>query len=211
MTQRLAGALLIFAAVTFWFGWWLMPDAGTNDAAHILAVVRENRDSVWWSALVHIVSAVCFVPAVLGIEARRDCASGGSQIGAALVLVGAMGSCADAFFHLIAYYMTADTVNVTAMAVPMQLLQTNGIRFLVPLLLALPVGGLVYARALRKDGATSAWPARLFVAALLSAVGGGLLVRFVAADRHAVVLIALGLISAGYALLGFERMTRECR
>ena len=119
-----------------------------------------------------------------------------------------MGSCADAFFHPIAYYMTADTVSAEAMAAPMHLLQSHGIRFLVPLLLALPIGGWLYARALWADGAASAWPARIFAAGIISARGGGLLVRFFGMERRAVVLTALAMIAAGYALLGFERMTR---
>src|SRR5262249_25453766 len=105
-TTRPAGVVLVFAAVTFWVAWALMPDAGTNDAAHILDAVRVNRDAVRWSILVQLISSAAFVPAV--VFARP--ASARALTGACLVLVGAMGMAADAIFHLAAYYMTAEGV-----------------------------------------------------------------------------------------------------
>src|SRR5690348_15161219 len=105
-TTRPAGVVLIFAAVTFWLAWFLMPDAGTNDAAHILVAIRAARDSVLWSIIVQLTSSAAFVPAV--VFARPT--SPRSLAGASLVLIGAMGMAMDAIYHLAAYYMTADGV-----------------------------------------------------------------------------------------------------
>ncbi|HJZ54916.1 MAG TPA: hypothetical protein VKE74_08145 [Gemmataceae bacterium] len=85
---RAAGVTLVFAATTFWLAWALMPDAGTADPAHILAVVRSHRAWVRWSVVVQLVSSAAFVPAV--VLARP--ASGRALLGACLVLIGAMGA-----------------------------------------------------------------------------------------------------------------------
>jgi hypothetical protein len=207
MRSPLAGALLVFGAVTFWLAWVLMPDAGTNDAAHILEVVRANRSGVWWSVVVQIVSSVALVPAVLGLYAAAGAGSArGLLLGASLVLVGAMGMCADAFFHLAAYYMTADGVAASTVYEPMRLLQTEGIRLLIPLLLPFFVGGWLFARALRRTGAVSAWPERVFLAAFAGAVVGAVGANLAGGGRHAVVLAFLGAIAVGYAWIGLEHV-----
>ena len=103
-TARVAGLVWVFAAVTFWAAWFLMPDAGTADPAHILAAVRAHRAGVRWSVAVQIVSSAAFVPAV--VFTRHG--STRARVGACLVLVGAMGMAMDAVYHLAAYYMTGD-------------------------------------------------------------------------------------------------------
>jgi hypothetical protein len=202
-TSRLAGAVLTFAAVTFWLAWALMPDAGTNDAAHILAAVHANRVAVRWSVVVQLVSSVAFVPAV--VLARP--VSERALAGACLVLVGAMGTAADAIFHLAAYYMTADGVVAASVLEPMRLMQTDGLAFLVPLLLPFLFGGWVLASGLRREGRASRWPGRVFALAFAFAAVGAAVSLASGSGRHAVVLVFLGLIGLGYARLGYELMS----
>src|SRR5688572_28645161 len=130
--SRASGGLFILAGITFWLGWYLMPDAGTNDAAHILEAVASQRNNVWWSALIHILCSLLTVVGVVGLQTERRAAKSKTmRVGAVLVLVGALGVCMDAFFHLVAYYMTATGVAPENVLVPMRLLQTEGIVFLM--------------------------------------------------------------------------------
>jgi hypothetical protein len=203
MSCRTAGYFLIFAALTFWIAWALMPDAGTNDAAHILTAIRANREAVWWSILVQLVSSTAFVPAV--VLARPN--SRLALIGACFVLVGAMGMAADAIYHLAAYYMTADGITPESVLEPTRLMQTDGLKFLVPLLLPFLFGGWVFAAGLRGEGLASKWPGRGFAAAFVFAACGAALVVGAGVSRHAVVLGFLGVIAAGYARLGLDLAT----
>jgi hypothetical protein len=203
--HRRGGLWLILAAATFWPAWVLMPDAGTNDAGHILEVVRANRDSVWWSAVIHLVTSVALVAAVVGIQsARRVSESTWARTGACLVLIGSLGVCADAFFHLMAYYLTAHGVDPAAVQEPMRLLQTQGVAFLVPLLLALVAGGWVYAAGLQRAGVLTGVAWYLFVLAVGFALVGGAVVAGTGQGRRVVVLGFLGLIALGYAWIGYE-------
>jgi hypothetical protein len=197
---RAAGVTLVFAAATFWLAWALMPDAGTADPAHILASVRSHREAVRWSVVVQLVSSAAFVPAV--VLARP--ASGRAILGACLVLVGAMGMAMDAVYHLTAYYLTVDGVAAEAVLEPMRLMQSDGLAFLVPLLLPFFVGGWVYASGLRREGRTSRWPGRVFAAAFLVAAAGAGVATATEGGRHTVVLAFLGLIALGYARTGLD-------
>jgi hypothetical protein len=204
-TARLAGLWFLFAAVTFWAAWVMMPDAGTNDAAHILQAVRENRAWVWWSALLHLLSSIAFVHGVEGVQsAAKTTGSTALRLGAVLVLVGALGVCADAFFHLMAYYLTADAVALTDVLEPFRQLQTQGIWLLVPLLLALLVGGPVYAAGLRRARLVGVWPGRMFLLALVVAGAGGVAVAGLGQGRRWVVIGFLGAVSFGYGWLGYD-------
>nr|WP_231384508.1 hypothetical protein [Leptospira alstonii] len=40
--------------------WFLMPDPGTTDSAHILEIVKKSRMSVFSSVIVQIVSSVLY-------------------------------------------------------------------------------------------------------------------------------------------------------
>ncbi len=209
---RFSGLALILGAVTFVVGWVLMPDAGTADAAHILDAVAGQRSDVWWSVIAHLVSSVAFVTAVIGIQV--DPKANGSQlarVGAWLVLVGAMGVCMDAFFHLVAYYFTAPGVAAPAVLEPMRLLQTQGIAFLVPLLLALTAGGVVYTLALWRAGITTVWPFRVVGAALVVAIVGGVVAAAIGQGRRGVVLGFLVLLAIGYGWAGYGVWTGRQR
>ncbi len=198
--HRPAGFLLIFAAITFWLAWALMPDAGTNDAGHILSAVLAHRDAVQWSVLVQLVSSVAFVPAIVLSKPT----SGLGLSGACFVLVGAMGMAADAVFHLAAYYMTADGVQGESVLEVMRLLQTDGLKYLVPLLLPFFFGGWAYASGLRREGVVSRWPGRVFACAFAFAVAGAGFASSIGSGRYVIVLGFLGLITLGYSSVGYE-------
>src|SRR5262245_17889526 len=104
ITARISGWCLMLGAVAFWVGWLLMPDAGTNDAAHILEAVRAHREGVWWSSVAHLLSGVALAAGLAGtLFDGRAGASWLARVGACLALIGTQGVCADAFFHLVAY------------------------------------------------------------------------------------------------------------
>jgi hypothetical protein len=202
---RISGILLAVAAAAFWLGWILMPDAGTRDAAHILDVVGAHRSAVWWSAVVHWLSSILFILGIIGIHSDvRASASGGARLGAALALLGAMGVCLDACFHLMAYYLTADGVPASAVLESMRLLQTEGLAFLVPLLLSLIVGGAVYSVGLARAGITSGRSRWVFLLGIAWAVAGGAVAVTVGAGRQEVALVFVGFVALGYGWLGYD-------
>lgn len=210
MGNKFNGILFVFAAITFWLAWFLMPDAGTNDARHILEMVRATRNSVWWSVLVQIVSAVAFVPAVVGFQTNLPAANSKlAKTGASLILIGAMGMCADAIFHLAAYYMTADGIEIQTVFEPTRLLQTDGIRFLVPLLIPFLIGGWIYASALRRASIISRTSEWIFAFAFFFVITGILAINLAGISRHIIILSFLGLIALGYASIGFEIIKRD--
>jgi hypothetical protein len=203
--RHISGVFLIAAAITFWLGWMLMPEAGTADPAYILNVVAGRRTEVWWSSVVHWISSILFVLGIIGIQNdMRVIASGWARLGAALALLGAMGVCLDGFFHLVAYYLTADGVQASAVLEPMRLLQTQGLVFLVPLLLALIIGGALYSVGLARAGVASRRPRWVFVIAIVWAVAGGVIAARTGSGRRVVVLVFLGLVAAGYGWIGYE-------
>jgi len=207
---RFSALALMIGAGTFWLAWFLMPDAGTNDPSHILDVVRASHTAVWWSVLVQLVSCVAFVPAVLGLATVQGSQrSTATLVGGSLVLIGAMGMCADAFFHLVAYYMTAEGVTKEAVLAPMTLLQTEGIMFLVPLMIPFLVGGMIYAAGTRKAGLVSATPAWFFWMALVVVVVGAGVVSVTGQGRQMVALSFLGLVALGYGWIGFELLDSQ--
>lgn len=124
ISNRVAGASLVLAAVTFWLSWLLMPGVGVIDAHVILERVARERASVSASVLVQLVSAALFAPALIGMamlaRARR---SRLLEAGAVILLVGAMGSAADAIIHLVAYEMTDPNAPRGAMLPVMDRLQ----------------------------------------------------------------------------------------
>lgn len=202
---KAGGLLFILAGITFWLGWFLMPDAGTNDAAHILQLVSTHRQNVWLSVLTHILCSILLAIGVIGIQTdARMSRSKTTRWGASLVSLGAVGVCLDAFFHLIAYYMTTDGVPQKAMAAPMALIQTQGIKFLIPFLLAFIIGGTVYTAGFYHVGATSVWPKRVLLAGLAWALIGGLIAAKLGTGHQLVTLGFLSWISLGYIWGGFE-------
>lgn len=206
---RASGWLFMLTGMTFWLGWFLMPDAGTNEAAHILEAVSASRNNVWWSALVHILASLLTVIGVVGLQTeRRSAKSKTMRVGAILVLIGALGVGMDAFFHLAAYYMTAPAIVPESVLEPMRLLQTQGIVFLIPLLLSFVVGGTVYSAGLYHIDATSAVAKRIFIIGLVWGVFGGLIAARIGTGRLIVAQGFIILVSLAYGWMGYEIVWR---
>ncbi|WP_207496080.1 hypothetical protein [Aridibaculum aurantiacum] len=205
-----AGILLIFAAVTYFASWALMPDQGTADTAHILSIVQQERQWVLASVIVQIISSVLYIPALfLMVHALPF--KGPSLVGVVLLAIGAMGMCADAFFHLLAYFMTDDAVHMKEGVVQvMTSMQTKGLRFLVPLLLPFFVGTTILADGLRRLQIVSRLPLILATAAFLVAMAGGLLVNKVLGyGRGTLVLLVLAMFGAAQVAIGANLLRRS--
>ena len=128
--QQSAGAFLVAASAMFWLSWMLMPGVGVStDAATIFALVGANRSQRSYRA-----SVVLQLAAASGVRTgghhRRSRpptrnlpipAQSGSV--ASSLRSGAMGSAADAIFHLVAYEMTGPGVASGAMVPVMTRLQ----------------------------------------------------------------------------------------
>jgi len=204
--KKLTGCLLIFAAVTFWISWFLMPDPGTTDTNHILAIVKQARISVLCSVIIQIVSSVLYVLALFSLTSVSVPQKKITLIGISLFGIGAMGLCSDAFFHLLAFFMTNDSVNIQQDVVRvMNFMQTTGVVFLIPLLLPLFIGSLVFAIGLKKQGIVSKNPTIIFITAFLIGIIGTIIAKTIFRYNGPVLsLITLGLFAVGQALIGFE-------
>ena len=193
--------MLIAAAATFWIGWLLMPGVGVTDAAVILDAVGAHRGAVLASSILHLVCAALFALAIPGLA--RLAAGRGRVLGvaASLLAVGACAIAADAIFHFVAYEMTAPGVDRAAMLPVMVQLQTNDLRYLMPLVLALFLGAGALAGGASRAGLVSRWNPRLHGIAVATAVLGGGLLGPRGGGRF-VGLAFLGLVSASIAWVG---------
>ncbi len=200
VSERASGRWLIAGSILFWLSWTLMPGVGVTDTRQIFERVAMQRDAVWLSTLLQLVSAACFAPAVVGLaRVGRVLARGGLTWGAVLLAIGAMGSAADAIFHLLAYYMTAPEMDLPAMIPLMERMQGPGLALLAPMLIAFFVGTATLAVACMRAGLVT-WRTPLFFAlGVAVAVSAPLLVR-VHVPPRAVGLTVLALVSL--ALVG---------
>src|SRR5262245_60088056 len=99
----MSGWFLSAAALLFWLAWALMPGVGVTDPAQIFALVSSQRALVAVSVLLQLISAALYAPALVGmISATAGEPSRLLRWGASLLLIGAMGSAADAVLHLLA-------------------------------------------------------------------------------------------------------------
>jgi hypothetical protein len=199
MKPSLAGVTLGLGGACIFVAWCLMPDAATNDAAHILSAVAHARGRVRASALVQLLGSALLVPGLLAqARSRRPTA------GILLLLWGALGMAADAVFHQLAYEMTAPGAAPTAMISVMEKMQTTELAPHLPLLLALLVGAPLLGWQLRRNGGPT-WPAGLLLTPAITVPAGILSVRFLGFPRRAVALIVLAEIAAGLIGLGLRR------
>jgi hypothetical protein len=99
-----------------------MPGVGITDAEQILGLVARHRSQVGGSD-----RSVCWA--------------------AILLLIGAMGSAADAVFHLLAYAMTAPDLDPTGHLPLMAYVQGPGLRFILPLIAAFFARGCTRSRS----------------------------------------------------------------
>jgi hypothetical protein len=201
MKLQVSAAALAIGAAALWVAWALMPDAGTNDAAHILTAVAAAREAVRASALLQLLGAALLVPGLVaeGAAERR------TRAGAVALLLGAVGMAADAVYHQLAYEMTAPGIAREAVLPVMTKMQTEDLRPLLPLLLSFLVGAVVLGWQRARRGLGSAWTARLLRAPALTLPLGVVGVLALALPRRLVALVTLGAICAGLIGVAIDR------
>lgn len=139
---------LAVAAGSFWLAWLLMPGVGITDAQRIFELVGAHRAQVLASSLLQLVSAACYAPGLVGISTAHP----PLRRGAVVLLVGAMGSAADAVFHLFAYEMTAPDAARDALLPVMARMQGPGLVWILPLIACFFVGSALLLSAARESG-----------------------------------------------------------
>ena len=180
-----------------------MPGVGLTDAQEILERVARQRGRVGLSVVLQLVSAACYAPALAGALAQPALgADRHVRWGAVLLLVGAMGSAADAVFHLLAHAMTAPGLDPAAFVALMAEMQGPGLRFILPLIAAFFAGSLWLSLALARRGLVSAWNPGLFGLALGVGVAAGLLAPRIGIPARAVGLAVLALVSIAQGWAG---------
>jgi hypothetical protein len=143
-----------------------MPGVGITDARQILHLVGQQRSQVGLSVVLQLLSAACYAPALAGVVAQPSLRSDRSvRWAASLLLIGAMGSAADAVFHLLAYAMTSPGLDRTSFTSLMQVMQGPGLRFILPLIAAFFTGSLWLSVAFARQRLVSGWNPRLHVIA----------------------------------------------
>ncbi|HWQ35241.1 MAG TPA: hypothetical protein VNQ79_20515 [Blastocatellia bacterium] len=123
-----------------------MPGVGVTDAEQIFRLVASQRSLVAASVIIQLISAVLYVPALLGTASEAiftvsvncdppaqallgtasEAITGqipGVKWSAGLLLVGATGSAADAVLHLLAYAMTAPGLDLATLIRVMAFMQ----------------------------------------------------------------------------------------
>jgi hypothetical protein len=203
LSSKLAGAALVAAAALFWLAWLLMPGVGITDAGRILELVGQHAARVRVSVAAQLLSAACYAPALVGIVAtRRLRRQRAVRAGAILLSIGAMGSAADAVFHLLAAEMVGPGIDRAAVLPVMARMQDAGLLFISPLILAFFLGSGVLALGFARAGVVPrANPLLLLIAVALAGIGGALAAGNAAAAR-AVGLAVLALVSLSQAWLG---------
>lgn len=203
-SSRVAAATLVVAAVVFAVAWVLMPVAGVTDAEEIFRIVTPQRGAVLASAILSLVSATLFVPAMIGIIRSRHLPYYSKVWKPASVLVvGTLGLAADAIDHLLSYAMTAPGVDQSAQVQAMEWMQGPGLLLIVPLLACFFVGAPWLSIAFARAGAVSRWNPGLYGVALGFAVGGAALATATdVISTRTVGILTLGTIAAALAWLG---------
>jgi hypothetical protein len=208
----IAGYLLSLAAVTFWISWFLMPDPGTTDTEHILRIVKEQRDSVFNSVVVQIVSSVLYLVALFFLLQKSFEKTRINIAGIILLGIGAMGLCADAFFHLLAFYMTDRSVNIQQDIIAvMDFMQKDALVFLVPLLLPLFFGSLLLSINLTKQEFISRIPVWVIGSAFMIGIGNAIANRSGLIEGGIPMIVVLGIFALGQVIAGLELMSASKR
>ena len=203
--SKSSGLMLAIAAVLFWVAWVLMPGVGVTDSREIFRLVGSHRPQVMVSVIVQLLSAVLYVPAMLGmVTDPRLTSIRGVRLWAGVVVIGAMGSAADAVLHLLAFAMTAPTVDTAASIPVMEFMQGPGLWLLAPLIASFFVGGVALAVSLVRARLISSGILWLYVAGLAVGVLGGLLASQGIVSSRFVGLTVLGAVSLAQALVGLR-------
>jgi hypothetical protein len=211
VTLEMSGIALAGAATLFWVAWALMPGVGVTDPREIFDLVASRRTSVMVSVVVQLLSAVFYVPALLGLGSVGARMHSAVRWGVGLLIVGAMGSAADAVLHLLAYAMTAPGVDRAAVTSVMAFMQGPGLILLAPLILSFFVGGALLSTGSAREGVVSAWNPRLHLIAVAIAIAGGGLASAGLIPARAVGLATLAAVSVAQAWLGLSLARRSTR
>jgi len=202
--NTLTGSILILASFGFFISWFLMPDPGTTDTTHILSIVQASRITVLTSIIIQIVTCVLYLIALFLLARISFRQKRSALAGIILLAVGVMGLCSDAFFHLLAYFMTDDSVTIQQDVVRvMDFMQTSGVAFLLPILLPFFIGTLVVAVTFNKQGIVTKASQNIIIAAFLIGI-----VSAFAKKTHicepAPMIVTLGLFAIGQAFIGLD-------
>ncbi|MFQ3855127.1 hypothetical protein ACLK29_03435 [Leptospira kirschneri] len=205
------GILLIFAAITFWISWFLMPDPGTTDTRHILEIVKVSRNFVWYSAITQIVSSVSYMIVLFSLADLITPQKKMTLSGFVLFGIGVLGMCSDAFFHLLAYYMTDDSVLIQEnVIIIMNFMQTKGVIILIPLLLPFFIGSLILSIGLKLQNVISKIPVAIFLIAIFVGIPGAIITNKIFLYKGPIIsLIILGLFAIGQAWIGSELILQK--
>ena len=208
MGARFAGVTLVAAVSLFLAAWILMPGVGVTDPVQIFALVASRRLLVAVSVVVQLVSATLYVPALIAMLTAAGTIRG-TRAGAGLLIIGAMGSAADAVLHLLAYAMTMPDLDVRTLVRVMAFMQGPGLVLLAPLLVSFFAGGAVLSVAFARAGLVSRWNPRLHLVALAIAVIGSALASAGVLSARFVGLTTLACFSAPQALIGVALCRRH--
>ena len=204
MKTSSSGAALAAGAGCIFVAWWLMPDAATNDAGHILSAVASGRSHVHASALLQLLGAALLVPGLLAEAKKPQPATAGVLV----TLWGVLGMAADAVFHQLAYEMTAPGVARDMVLPVMEKMQTVELAPHLPLLLAFVIGPVLLGWQVRRIGGW-ALPAVLLMAPAATIPIGVLAARLLGLPKRVLALMVLAEICLGLAGLGLSRRRAE--
>ncbi len=207
MVSRSAGLYFVVASIAFWSCWALMPGLGVTDTAMIFALVRGHRPNVHASVVLQLVSAAAYVPGLTAIlVSNRARESGAVYAGCVLLATGAMGSAADAIFHLVAYEMTAPGIAAEAVAPVMRQLQGPDLALLLPFVAAFFVGHALLVVGLRTRGPVARFGVPILLAAPLIALVGAPIARSGILPGRFIGLGALGAMNASMIAVGVSML-----
>lgn len=198
---KMAALWITVASLSFWIAWWFMPGVGVTDTATIFALVGRHRERVIVSVCLQLASAAAYAPAVVSLLSTSQARQlRGLRFGAALLAIGAMGSAADAIFHLVAYEMTAPGIHTDGMVPVMQKLQGPDLILLAPMILAFFVGHAFIAGACRRLGVLGKSGWLLMGAVPLVIALGGVTKRAELVSGRSLGLTVLALVSLSLPL-----------
>ena len=199
----MTAAWLCLASALFWLSWLLMPGVGVTDTAIIFELVSQRRSEVFASVALQLVSAAAYAPGTAGLLlAEHAHTSRTLRLGCVLLLIGAMGSAADAIFHLVAFEMTAPNVLTPAMIPVMQRLQGPDLGLLLPMVFAFFAGHGLVAWAWRQKSPLARRGLQLQACIPLIIVAGAVARKADLVSGRVVGLAVLAALSASLALVG---------
>ena len=210
-TSRVAAVSLIGAATLFGLGWFLMPVAGVTDAQEIFRIVTPQRGAVLAAAILQLIAATLYVPAMIALIRGTDLPVHASVWRpASVLLVGTLGLATDAIDHLLSYAMTAPGVDQSAQVQVMEWMQGPALLLIVPLIASFFVGAVWLSVAFARAGMISRWNPGLYgVAAGFAVVGAALATATDLIETRTVGLLTLGTVAAAQVWLGVVLWTQQ--